>query len=122
MEHLAISGRVQINEDKKSLLTVVLEMISEFEIQQGYLNHRTLVGDENNSVELEIFADCVIKNSNALKCFIERLNELISFESSIKVDQDRLNDPWATVVVLKNRVYTTTEFKTYLPNDIILAS
>lgn len=101
MEHVSISGYVNFDTAKFSIVKLFTDKFQEVGIEKGYLSS-TFSKVSDSQMELSIFADCVIVDSTAYRNILLNLSELIEEESSIFLKED-LNEPWTSVTTLKPR-------------------
>lgn len=101
MEHVSISGYVNFDAAKFSIVHLLADKFESVGIQEGYLS-ATFSKVSDSQMELAIFAECVIVDSTTYRQILHTLSKSIDKESSIFLKEDAKNS-WASVTVLKPR-------------------
>lgn len=101
MEHISISGYVNFETAKFSLVQILTNNFEKIGINKGYLSATySTISDTN--MELSIVAECEITDSTAYRDILFTLSKAINSESSIFLKEDP-DESWTSITTLKPR-------------------
>ncbi len=101
MEFISISGYVNFEAAKFPLVKILTNKFENIGIGKGYLS-TTYSKITDTQMELAIFAECEIEDSNSYREILLNLSRVIDEESSILLKEDP-NEPWTSTTTLKPR-------------------
>lgn len=115
MENFTISGKVRISCEYIKEASSVAYRLSRLMINEGYLS----VSFENikDGVELEIYGECTVSNSEVIKGFFFDIQKCATKESQITVKQE---DKWSWIIKLKDKPSTTMLKTIYSKNGVVV--
>jgi len=101
MEFISISGYVNFEAAKFSLVKVLTNKFENIGIGKGYLS-TTYSKITDTQMELAIFAECEIEDSITYREILLNLSRIIDEESSILLKEDP-NESWTSTTTFKPR-------------------
>jgi len=101
MEFISISGYVNFEAAKFSLVKILTNKFENIGIGKGYVSI-TFSKITDTQMELAIFAECEIEDSNTYREILLNLSRVIDEESSIFLKEDP-NESWTSTTTLKPR-------------------
>lgn len=100
MEQVSISGYVNFNADKLSIVKVFSDKFENIGIKEGYLSS-TFSKISEHQMELSVFGECLISDSSLYREILFNISKAIDKESSILLKVD--GEKWSSVATLKPR-------------------
>lgn len=99
-EFISISGQLNVKPQYRVQAELITDQFCKLGITEGYLQTSislTLSG----LYELEIIGECAISDSLGFRDLIKELDKIITVSSNINIQDNKLEDPWSTVVTFE---------------------
>lgn len=113
-EFINISGQLNVLPQYRVQAEYITDKLCKLGISEGILQISFSLA-LSGLFELEVIAECAIDDSLGFREIIKELDAITDTSSTIEIHDDRLDDPWSTVVTFNSKPQVIKKQKVYAP-------